>query len=173
MGEHVQLTAADGHKMDAYVSRPESQPKAGLVVVQEIFGVNAHIRSVADGFANDGFLVVAPALFDRIQPGIELGYDPADVQKAMSLAPKTDINKSLLDVGAAMAYAAESSGKKVGGGRLLFWGQAGVARGHAAAAGRGDRLLRRTHRKLRLGETLGARDAALRQRRRAYPRFGN
>jgi carboxymethylenebutenolidase len=114
MGEHVVLTAADGHKLDAYVSRPESKPKAGLVVVQEIFGVNAHIRSVADGFANDGFLVVAPALFDRIQPGIELGYESADVQKAMSLVPKIDINKSLLDVGAAMGYAAESSGKKAG-----------------------------------------------------------
>jgi len=114
MGEHVVLTAADGHKLDAYVSRPESKPKAGLVVLQEIFGVNAHIRSVADGFANDGFLVVAPALFDRIQPGIELGYESADVRKAMSLAPRTDIEKSLLDVGAAMGYAAENSQKKVG-----------------------------------------------------------
>jgi carboxymethylenebutenolidase len=114
MGEHVVLTAADGHKLDAYVSRPESKPKAGLVVVQEIFGVNAHIRSVADGFANEGFLVVAPALFDRIQPGIELGYESADVRKAMSLAPRTDIEKSLLDVGAAMGYAAENSQKKVG-----------------------------------------------------------
>ncbi len=114
MGEHVVLTAADGHKLDAYVSRPESKAKAGLVVVQEIFGVNAHIRSVADGFANDGFLVVAPALFDRIQPGIELGYEPSGVQKAMSLAPKTDIEKSLLDVGAAMGYAAENSHKRVG-----------------------------------------------------------
>lgn len=114
MGEHVQLTAADGHKLDAYVSTPKGRPKAGLVVVQEIFGVNAHIRSVADGFAIDGFQVVTPALFDRIQPGIELGYESAGVERAMSLSPKTDINKSLLDVGAAMGYAAENSGKKVG-----------------------------------------------------------
>lgn len=113
MGEHVLLTAADGHKLDSYVSRPNGKPKAGLVLVQEIFGVNAHIRSVADGFANDGFLVIAPALFDRIQPGVELAYESVDVQKAMSLASKIDIDKSLLDVGAAMGYAAENSGKKV------------------------------------------------------------
>lgn len=114
MGEHVTLTSADGQKLDAYVARPESEPQTGLVVVQEIFGVNAHIRSVADGFAKDGFLVVAPALFDRIQPGIELGYEPADVKKAMGLVPKINMDKSLLDVGAAIGYAAEITHKKVG-----------------------------------------------------------
>ena len=70
MGETVKLTADDGHSFDAYVARPAEQPKAGLVVVQEIFGVNAHIRAVADGYAADGYLAVAPALFDRIRPGI-------------------------------------------------------------------------------------------------------
>lgn len=114
MIEHVTLTAADGQKLDAYVARPQGKPKGAVVVVQEIFGVNAHIRSVADGFAKDGFLAVAPALFDRIEPGIELGYEPDDVRKAMSFVPRIDINKSLLDVGAAMGYAAENSHKKVG-----------------------------------------------------------
>ena len=114
MGEHVTLTAADGQKLDAYLARPESEPQAGLVVAQEIFGVNAHIRSVADGYAKDGFLVVAPALFDRIQPGIELAYEPTDVRRAMSFVPKIDMNKSLLDVGAAIGYAAGSTRKKVG-----------------------------------------------------------
>lgn len=114
MGEHVTLTAADGQKLDAYVARPESKPKAGLVVVQEIFGVNAHIRSVTDGFAKDGFLAVAPALFDRIEPGVELSYEPDDVRKAMSFVPKIKMDKSLLDVGAAMGYAADSTDKKVG-----------------------------------------------------------
>ena len=66
MSEHVRLTAADGHQLDAYVARPQGEPIAGLVVVQEIFGVNAHIRSVADGYAKDGFLAVAPALFDAM-----------------------------------------------------------------------------------------------------------
>ena len=114
MSEHVKLTAADGHRFDAYVARPAGEPIAGLVVVQEIFGVNAHIRSVADGYAKDGFLAVAPALFDRIQPGVELGYEPADMQTARSLLPSLDMEKSLLDVAAAIEYAAQATHKKVG-----------------------------------------------------------
>jgi carboxymethylenebutenolidase len=113
MSESVTLHAADGHSFSAYVARPEGEPVAGLVVVQEIFGVNAHIRSVADGWARDGFLAVAPALFDRIQPGIELGYGPADMQTAMSLFPKFDIDKAVLDIAAAVDYAAATH-KKVG-----------------------------------------------------------
>jgi len=85
-----------------------------LVVVQEVFGVNAHIRSVADGYARDGFLAVAPALFDRIEPGIELSYEGADMQTAMSLIPKLDIDKALADVQAAIEFAASDAGKKVG-----------------------------------------------------------
>jgi carboxymethylenebutenolidase len=73
MSEHVKLEASDGHELDAYVAHPEGGPIAGLVVVQEIFGVNRHIRSVADGYAKDGFLAVAPALFDRYERGLELG----------------------------------------------------------------------------------------------------
>jgi carboxymethylenebutenolidase len=114
MGEHITLTASDGHNLGAYVARPQGEPLAGLVVVQEIFGVNAHIRAVTDGFAQDGFLAVAPALFDRIEPGMELGYEPADVQKARSLVPKINIETSVLDVGAALDYAAGTTHKKVG-----------------------------------------------------------
>src|SRR3546814_5812087 len=69
MGETVKLTANDGHSFDAYVARPADQPKAGIVVVQEIFGVNVHVRGLADGFAADGYLAVAPALFDRVERG--------------------------------------------------------------------------------------------------------
>ena len=61
MGEHVTLHASDGHELDAYVARPRGEPIAGLVVIQEAFGVNSHIRSVTDGWAQDGFLAVAPA----------------------------------------------------------------------------------------------------------------
>lgn len=114
MGEHVTLKATDGQQFDAYVARPAGEPLAGLVVVQEIFGVNAHIRSVADGYAAEGFLAVAPALFDRIQPGIELGYEPADMQIARSLFPKLDMDKSVLDVAAALEYAGNATHKKVG-----------------------------------------------------------
>ncbi len=114
MNEHTTLTAADGHTLDAYIARPQGEPIAGLVIVQEIFGVNAHIRSVADGYAKDGFLAVAPALFDRFERGVDLGYDGADMQKAMSLLPKLDIDKSLLDVAAALAYAKAETQKKAG-----------------------------------------------------------
>jgi len=114
MGEYVKLTAADGVELSAYVARPEGEPLAGLVVVQEIFGVNPHIRSVADGYGRDGFLAVAPALFDRIEPGVELGYEGADMEKARSFIPKLDIEKSVADVAAAVEYAARVTGKRVG-----------------------------------------------------------
>jgi carboxymethylenebutenolidase len=114
MNEHVTLKTADGHELDAYVARPEGEPVAGLVVVQEIFGVNAHIRSVADGYARDGFFAVAPALFDRIERGVELGYEGADRQKAVSFIPRLNVEKSLADVAAAIEFAANSTGKTVG-----------------------------------------------------------
>lgn len=114
MGENLTITAADDHEFSAYVVRPAGEPIGGLVVVQEIFGVNEHIRRVADGFGKDGFLVVAPALFDRIQRGMELGYEGEDMQKAMALLPKLDFDKSVLDVKASMDFAGRASGKKVG-----------------------------------------------------------
>jgi carboxymethylenebutenolidase len=114
MAESITLTAADGHRLGAYVARPEGETIAALVVVQEIFGVNAHIRSVADGYAKDGFLAVAPALFDRIERNVELAYDGADMQKAMTFIPKLDVEKALADVAAAMEFAASATGKKVG-----------------------------------------------------------
>ena len=74
MSDWVKLKAEDGHELGAYVAKPAGEPIGALVVVQEIFGVNAHIRSVADGYAKDGFLVIAPALFDRIERDLELNY---------------------------------------------------------------------------------------------------
>jgi carboxymethylenebutenolidase len=137
MSEYVTLRAADGAELSAYVARPAGDPIAGLVVVQEIFGVNPHIRSVADGYARDGFLAVAPALFDRIQPGVELGYEGADAQTARSFIPKLNIDKSLADVAAAIDFAAAATGKKVGvigycyGGTLAWLA---ATRHHPAAA---------------------------------------
>ena len=72
MSETIRLKASDGFELSAYVARPSGTPKRGLVVIQEIFGVNGHIRRVTDEFARDGFLAIAPALFDRIEPEIEL-----------------------------------------------------------------------------------------------------
>ncbi len=114
MSEYATLRASDGHSFSAYVARPSGEPFAGLVVIQEIFGVNAHIRSVADGYARDGFFAVAPALFDRIQPSIELDYQGEDMQKAMSLIPRLNMEKALADVAACIDFAASSTGKKVG-----------------------------------------------------------
>lgn len=106
MGEHIGLTAEDGHKLNAYAARPDGPAKGGLVVVQEIFGVNAHIRAVADGFAAEGYLAVAPALFDRIRPGIELDYDEAGVSEGRALRPEVSWEATVLDVNAAMTLAA-------------------------------------------------------------------
>jgi len=114
MSEYVTLEALDGHELSAYEARPSGDPIAGLVVIQEIFGVNAHIRSVADGYAMDGFLAVAPALFDRIQPGVELKYDGPDAQIGRSLAQKLVPDLALSDIAAANEFACSSTGKKIG-----------------------------------------------------------
>jgi len=114
MSEFVKLRAADGHDLGAYLALPAGEPIAALVIIQEIFGVNAHIRSVADCYAKDGFLCVAPALFDRIQPGVELGYEGEDLQTARSMVPKLDFAKAVEDIQAAVEYAAEASGASVG-----------------------------------------------------------
>lgn len=111
MGETVKLTASDGHTLDAYVARPKEAPRAGLVVIQEIFGVNRHIRSVADRFAGHGFLAVAPALFDRVEKNVDLGYEGEDAKKAYALMPKLDIDKAVKDVDAALGYAGRQTGK--------------------------------------------------------------
>lgn len=114
LNEQVKLKAADGHELDAYVAAPEGSPIAALVVIQEIFGVNAHIRSVADGYARDGFLAVAPALFDRAERGVELGYEGEDMRRAMALRKKLSLDDMLRDTAAAIAYARGRAEKKTG-----------------------------------------------------------
>jgi carboxymethylenebutenolidase len=126
MGETVTIQAVDGHELSAYVARPLEDPIAGLVVVQEIFGVNRHIRSIADSYAKDGFFAVAPALFDRVERGVELSYEGEDGKKGMALLQKMDIVNALADVDAALAFARKETGKKVGVigycfGGLLAW----------------------------------------------------
>jgi carboxymethylenebutenolidase len=115
MTETVKLHAADGHELDAYVARPAADPIAGLVVIQEAFGVNHHIRSVADSFAREGFLAVAPALFDRQQRNVELGYDPADIQQGVALARQINIADAVKDVDAALEFSRKSAGGSGGG----------------------------------------------------------
>ena len=113
MGEMTQLRANDNHELMAYVARPKSEPIGAVVVVQEIFGVNGHIRSVADRFAAEGFLAIAPALFDRIERDVELTYGGDDLKRAFELMQKLSPATALKDVAAAYELA-ESSGKGVG-----------------------------------------------------------
>jgi carboxymethylenebutenolidase len=100
MGEITTLKAADGFTLSAYRARPQN-PRGGVVVVQEIFGVNSHIRDVADRFAAQGYDAIAPAVFDRIEPGFECGYSEADIAVARGFIPKVDWDKLLLDIAAA------------------------------------------------------------------------
>jgi carboxymethylenebutenolidase len=110
MGEFRELTASDGHTFVAYEVKPEGQPRGGLVVIQEIFGVNAHIRSVCDRYAALGYHVIAPALFDRAERGAELGYDQPDVQRGIALRQKIEMDDMMRDV-AASVEALKGAGK--------------------------------------------------------------
>lgn len=125
MGEWLQLRAKDGQELSAYLARPTGEVKGGLVVVQEIFGINAHIQSVADSYAKEGYVAIAPALFDRIEPGIQLGYGGEDMQKAFALYGKLDPEKAILDVAAAFQQvSAEGAGAAVLGfcyGGFMAW----------------------------------------------------
>lgn len=122
----IKLTAADGHSFDAWAARPASTPSAGVVVIQEIFGVNPHVRSVADGYAADGYLAVAPALFDRVRPGVELAYNDADRTTGFGLKNDTGNEKPLLDIAACVAWLRSQGVSKVAvvgycWGGLLTW----------------------------------------------------
>ena len=101
MGTHIRLTASDGHAFDAYRADPETPPKAGLIVVQEIFGVNAHMRAVTDDFAAEGYAAIAPAFFDRAETGVELGYDEPDRTRGRTLSAERSWDGTIRDVMAA------------------------------------------------------------------------
>ena len=113
MGEMINLTAEDGFRLSAYKATPSGPARGGLVVIQEIFGVNSHIKKVADGFAADGYAVIAPALFDRVERGFESGYAPPDIEKGRAVRGKLQTEQVLMDVKAAVTELAKS-GQKVG-----------------------------------------------------------
>ena len=85
MGEHRKLTSGDGFSFSIYQATPSGAPRGAVVVIQEIFGVNSHIREVCDGYAKSGYVAIAPQIFDRIEPDIELGYEEADMNQGISL----------------------------------------------------------------------------------------
>ena len=113
MGEKLTLHAEDGGKLAAYRATPAGTPRGGLVVVQEIFGVNAHIRRVCDGFAADGYVALAPALFDRVEPGYETGYGQEDIERGRNVRQKLGWDPMVTDTRAAVE-ALRKTGLKVG-----------------------------------------------------------
>ena len=140
MGQFIDLTAKDGFTVPAYVAEPKGTPKGAVVVLQEIFGVNSHIRSVADGYAAEGYLAVAPSTFQRTKPGVELGYSDEDMKAGSALKaaaealPKPGV---LQDIQAAVDYAARAGKVGIVGycwGGLLTWRAAAEVSGLSAAA---------------------------------------
>ena len=138
MGEMITLTAEDGHRLAAYRATPAGTPRGALVVVQEIFGVNSHIKKVTDGFAADGYVAIAPALFDRVERDFETGYAPADIERGRMVRGKLQIEDAVKDIAAAVTEL-QKTGLKVGVvgycfGGTMAWLAATRIPGVAAAA---------------------------------------
>jgi carboxymethylenebutenolidase len=138
MGQTIKLKAADGHRLSTYEVSPAGKSRGGLAVIQEIFGVNAHMRHVAEGFAAEGYHVVAPALFDRAEPGIELGYDKPAVDRGKELREKIPLDATLADIAAALERLKASGKAAIVGycwGGSIAWIAAARLSGLAASVG--------------------------------------
>ena len=103
ISETITLTADDGHELQAFVARPAGTPKGGIVVIQEIFGLTDHIRDVTEKFAGQGYLAIAPAMFDRVKPGIVLDY--TDFDAARATMAQLDLEQCVVDIRAAAEHA--------------------------------------------------------------------
>jgi Dienelactone hydrolase and related enzymes len=110
MGQHIAIPTSGTQCIGAYLAQPAGTPKGGLVVIQEIFGVNAHIRAVADRFAGHGYTAIAPCFFDRLETGVELDYDEAGHTKGRALVAELGLERALQDVASA-AQAIASAGR--------------------------------------------------------------
>lgn len=136
MGSLIELTASDGQRIAAYRAEPAGKPRGAIVVVQEIFGVNSHIRSVADGFAQEGYLAIAPAMFDRVQRNVELGYTAEDIQAGRALKERTSMEAAVRDIEAAVKVAAAAGKVGIVGycwGGLVSWMAAARVQGLACS----------------------------------------
>jgi carboxymethylenebutenolidase len=110
MGKTIQLKASDGHEFYAYVAEPAGKPRGLVVIAPEIFGINKHIQSVADGYAADGYLSIAPALFDRIQRKYDTGYSQPEIMAGVEVMKKMSFDHAMLDVAAVLKFG-QSAGK--------------------------------------------------------------
>jgi carboxymethylenebutenolidase len=109
MGLDVELTAADGHRLSAYLAEPAGKPRGGIVVIQEIFGITRHIRAVADQYAAAGFLTAAPALFDRVERNVDVPY--TDMQTGFGYVKALNTDQVMLDIQAGIDRVASATGK--------------------------------------------------------------
>jgi carboxymethylenebutenolidase len=140
MGTFIDLKSADGFVFPAYVAQPAGQAKGGVVVLQEIFGVNSHIRSVADGYASEGYLAVAPATFHRVKQGVEIGYTQDDMAAGQALKAAVEALPTpgvMPDIQAAIDHAAQAGKVGIVGycwGGLLTWRSACLLNGLSAAS---------------------------------------
>ncbi len=137
MGERTQIRSRDGFALGAYQSVPARDARGAVVVIQEIFGVNQHIREVTDGYARDGYYAIAPQIFDRVERDVELGYQEADMGRGIELSfQKLDHELAMQDLQAAVDAAARHGKVGVVGycfGGLLTWRAACGLEGVAAA----------------------------------------
>src|SRR5579863_2042405 len=108
MGQFTTIMARDGHEFQAWLAAPPGRPRGALLVIQELFGVNSHIRKVTDDFATAGHTAIAPCLFDRVRRGIELDYTPAAMQEGMGYVKQLQQQATLLDLAAALAVVKHS-----------------------------------------------------------------
>jgi carboxymethylenebutenolidase len=102
-GKFIDIPAADSGAFKAYLAVPSAKKAPGIVLIQEVFGVNNHIRSVADRYAADGYVVLAPDIFWRSQPMFDVGYDPESIAKGRAMKGQTDIAKAVADVAATVS----------------------------------------------------------------------
>jgi carboxymethylenebutenolidase len=102
VGQDIKLTASDNFQLGGYRADPTGSPKAAVVVIQEIFGVNHHIRAVCDRIAGNGYVAIAPSIFDRIEPNFQCGYSPEEVAVARKFVANPDWAAMLLDTQAAI-----------------------------------------------------------------------
>ena len=124
MSEFTTIMARDGHEFRAWLAPPPGSPRGAIVVLQEIFGVNSHIRSVTDGYAAEGYVAIAPSLFDRVRKGIELGYAQSDMQEGFGYVQQLKAEETAKDIAAAIAVV--KHGGRVGvvgycwGGKMAY-----------------------------------------------------
>ena len=168
MGEDIRLKSKAG-EIGAYLATPKGTPKGGVVVIQEIFGVNHHIKAVTDKFAADGYLALAPRFFDHIKTGIELGYTPDTIAEGRKYVTELGLDKPVQDVEAAIEELKKRGAKKVGGHRLLLGRHHRLAGGDAAQARCGVGLLRRRHPRHQEREAHRADHDAFRRQGHAHP----